>query len=156
FGLMIVVATALLISLRLRSGRLLLPSITKYDFLFCILLFLIIVFPFLILNRKTEYYGYTAGIPSALLLGTFADSLYRKSTTLSNYTPASVLPLILVVIPCIVATVISSSTWITVAETSNAVLGQIQAQQPRVKIGTFIVLKYSKPDLANWFPAAFG
>jgi hypothetical protein len=48
-----------------------------------------------------------------------------------------------------------SVKWMTMADTSTAILSQIKAQAPTVHLPAAIVLRYSKVDKAHRFPDNF-
>jgi hypothetical protein len=157
YGLLALLAVAITISLRLRGIRPRLTSLTKYDVLLSVSLFIAAIAPFILMPQRPGMYSYLPGISSALLLGAFTRSLYESASEPRNQlTPVTLAPILFVVALCVALTVVYSQKWVRLAETNTAVLSQITAQQPSIKPKTFVVLTYSEIDYANRFPEGFG
>jgi hypothetical protein len=157
FGLMSLLAIALIVSLRLRGIRLHWDSITRYDVLFTLMLFGVAIAPFVLMDWRSETYGYLPGISAGLLLGIVTSSLYRVPFPSTSQRPLlSFLPILCVIGFYATLMVMHNNKWLRLAETNAIVLKDILAQQPTVRPNTFIALTYGKPDLANRFPDSFG
>lgn len=157
FGLISLLAVALIVSLQLRGFRPRWDGITRYDLLFPLMLFASAVAPFVLMDWRSETYSYLPGVSAALCLGIVASSLYR-----SPFLPKlghSVLALtpVLCVVGLYLALMVShNNKWLRLAETNAIILKDILAQQPTVAPNTFIALTYTEPDPANRFPEGFG
>jgi len=156
YGLVLLTAAAIVISLLLRGRRLNLSSLTRYDILFSVMLFSSAVAPFMLLAQEHEHYCYLPGIGAALGLGQLRGFDSNSSSTKPIFTLAALVPVALVIAFSVTSTVKDAHKWIQLAETNRSVLAQIAAEQPAMRHNTFVLLTYAETDWGNRFPEGFG
>ena len=156
YGVLALLGIAVIVSLGLRGIRPRLDSVTRYDFMFSLMLFVIATAPFILMDWRTEAYSYLPGISAALLLGAIMASLYQMPWPVRlRPSPLALMPVICVVALYVAFAVMHSSKWLRMARTNAAVLAHIAAQQPKVEPNTFITLTYAQVDSVNRFPDGF-
>jgi len=152
YALLALLGLAVALSLLLRGVRPRFSNSAGLDVLLSAALFAVATAPFILIDWRTEAYGYLAGVSAALLLGALTAGFYQ------NPPPRSVLTLAPVV--CVVAlyaafTLADSGKWLRMAETNAMILKSIRARQPTVAPKTFIALTHTEADLVNRFPEGF-
>lgn len=157
FGLLSLLAVAVILSLLLRGVRPRWDDIKRRQLWFVVMLFGAAIAPFVLMDWHSETYGYLPGVSAAILLGIVTGSLYHASpANQSRYPLLSSMPILLVVGLYVTLTVMFNNKWLRLAETNAAILEDIRTQQPTIAPHTFIALTYERPDPTNRFPDGFG
>ena len=157
YGCLGLIATAIAISCYLQTRSLNLSSFSLRDALLSIALFLVVIAPFLLLKVRLGIYMYLAGACAALLLGTFmrAVNASRRTIKQTRRSFIAAIPVVFIVLMLASRVWSHSLRWMTMADTSTAILSQIKAQVPTVHLPAAIVLRYSKVDKVHRFPDNF-
>jgi hypothetical protein len=162
YGLQTLLGGTLAISLWIRGIRPHLAGVTRYDLLLSGLLFLTPLAPVVLLRGRSGIYSYLPGIGASVVLGAVVQSLYAGRPQ-GPHRRLSVIPVLALTAIYAVFTVGQSAKWKHMAETNDAVLGQIRAQFPQPAARTFVILRYAEPSekqrlldgFASWgFPPA--
>jgi hypothetical protein len=157
YGCLGLIATAIVFARYLRTRSLNLSSFSLRDGLLSIVLFVVVIAPFLLLQVKLGIYIYLAGACAALLLGALVRALNASSQTIKQpwYSFTAAIPVVFIVVMLATRLRSHSARWMTMADTSTAILNQIKAQEPIVHLPATIVLRYSKEDKVHGFPDNF-
>jgi hypothetical protein len=157
YGCLAFIATAIAISSYLQTRSLNLSSFPLGDALLSIALFLVAVTPFLLLRVRSGIYTYLTGACAALLLGAFVRALNASRQTINRTTRSftAAIPVAFIVVMLAARVRSHSVRWMKMADTSTAILSQIKAQAPTVRLPAAIVLRYSEADKVHRFPDNF-
>ena len=158
YGCLGLIGTAIAFSCYLQTRSLDLSFFSLRDALLSIALFLVAIAPFLLLRVKLGIYMYLAGACAALLLGAFMRALNASRRTIkqTRQSFAAAIPVVFIVVMLAARVWSHSYRWMKMADTSTAILSQIKAQVPTVRLPAAIVLRYSKVDKVHRFPDNFG
>ena len=158
YGCLGFIATAIVFSCYLQTGSLNFSFFSLRDALLSIALFLVVIAPFLLLPVKLGIYMYLAGACAALLLGALMRALNASRRTIkqTRHSLTAAIPVVFIVVMLAARVWSHSYRWMKMADTSTAILGQIKAQVPTVRLPAAIVLRYSKVDKMHRFPDNFG
>ena len=157
YGCLGFIAAAIAFSCYLQTRSLSLSFFSLGDALLSIALFLVVVAPFLLVRMRSGIYTYLAGACAALLLGAFAQALNASRRTIkpTRHSFAASIPVVFIVVMLAARVRSHSVKWMTMADTSTAILSQIKAQAPTVHLPAAIVLRYSEVDKVHRFPDNF-
>ena len=156
FGMLIIVGGALAFSRYLNGGRIRFNLVTRYDAVFSILLYAIMISPFMPLAGRSGIYTYMAAAASAVLLGAVVRSFYPSDEPgLTKPRTIAAVPVLLVIVTFTIFIVGQSQKWIVTAKTTVEVLRQISTQVARPAPNTYFVLRYDAPDREHRFPGGF-
>jgi hypothetical protein len=160
FGLLAVLAGAVVCSLAIRGRQLSLRAVRRQDVLLSVCLFLITISPVILLRSRSGIYSYLPGIPAALLFGLTVRALNDKSEEASvSYRRLRALwaaPILAVLAVFVAFNVGYSQRWIVAGKTNSSVMRQIRAEQPSVGPIALLVLRYDGIDALHRFPEGFG
>ena len=156
YGMLIILGGALAFSRYLNGARIRFNLVTRHDVAFSILLYAIMMAPFMPLAFRSGIYTYMAAVASAILLGAVVRSFYQPAEgELTRPRAISMLPILLVIATFTAFIVGQSQKWIVTAKTTIEVLKQISAQVSSPEPKTYFVLRYASPDREHRFPGGF-
>jgi len=155
FGMLIIVGGTLALSQRLNGARILLNLPTRIDVAFAVLLYAIMISPFMPLASRSGIYTYMPAVASAVLLGAMVRSFYEPRGDVPQRRPIAMVPVLLVVLTFTIFIVGQSQRWIVTAKTTTEVLKQMSMQVARPLPNTYFVLRYKEPDPKRKFPGGF-
>lgn len=152
YGILSLIVIGICLSLKLDRRKLDFSLLTKNEFLFSLLMFGVMISPFILLAGRSGIYTYLPEVAAALLLGAIVRSLYQSSNEFNFSAKYSQIPVAVIVIILIGFTIGQSQKWVKMAETNTKVLSQIAILEPQMPARTFVILRYSEVDEKNRFP----
>lgn len=157
YGCLGFIAVTIAFSRYLQTRSFNLSSFSLRDASLSIALFLVVVAPFLLLRVRLGIHIYLAGAFAALLLGAFVRTLNTSRRTIKHtqHSFKAAIPVVFIVVMLASRVWSHSRRWMKMADTSTAILSQIKAQLPTVRLPAAIVLRYSKIDKVHRFPDTF-
>jgi hypothetical protein len=152
YGILSLIVLAICLSLKLDRKKLDFSLLTKNELLLSLIMFGLMIAPFILLAGRSGIYTYLPGVAGALLLGAAVRSLFQSSDEFRFSSIYSLIPVAVIVIILISFTIGQSQKWVKMAETNTKVLSQIVALEPQMPEKTFVILRYSETDEKNRFP----
>jgi len=129
---------------------------TIISLIFSFSLFALTLAPTVALQNRSGIYTYLPGIGASLSLGALIPYIRKKVTPqpIHRFGKLAWIPAAIVVVALVAATEVQAKRWLIMAQTSTAILKDIQAQLPANE-GELVLLEYSTRDSENRFPDCF-
>lgn len=152
YGILSLILIGICLSLKLNRRKLDFSLLTRNELFLSLIMFGLMISPFILLAGRSGIYTYLPGVAAALLLGATVRSLFQTGDEFSFSAKYSQIPVAVIVIILISFTIGQSQKWVKMAETNTKVLSQIAALEPQMPGKTFVILRYSDVDEKNRFP----
>lgn len=152
YGILSLIVIGLCLSLKIDRKKLNFGLLTRNEVLLSLLMFGLMISPFILLAGRSGIYTYLPGVAAALLLGAIVRSLYQSENEFSFSAKYSQIPVAVIILILIGFTIGQSRKWVKMVETNTKVLSQIAALEPQMPEKTFVILRYSEVDEKNRFP----